>query len=124
LQPPKSWSGEQLELRRIGNDGRVMVKTLERDDNQCNTVKLLGHDGPITAAAFSPDHRRLVMASEDRTARIWEVPSGRLHQVLRGHVRRINGVAVSPAGGQVVTASDVSVASLSFFSAVIARNSR
>jgi hypothetical protein len=107
LQPPNGWIGGALELRRIDAAGKVSVKTVERGDSHgCSTAKLLGHDGPITAAAFSPDNRWVVTASEDRTARIWEVPSGRLHQVLRGHLRRINGVTVSSDGLLVVTASD------------------
>ena len=34
---------------------------------------LRGHEGTVTSAAFSPDGSRIVTASYDRTARIWDV---------------------------------------------------
>ena len=32
----------------------------------------LGHDGGVNAAAFSPDGTRIVTASDDKTARVWD----------------------------------------------------
>jgi WD40 repeat protein len=34
-----------------------------------------GHDDPVNVVAFSPDGIRVVTASDDKTARIWNNPS-------------------------------------------------
>ena len=44
-----------------------------------------GHQGGVWDAEFSPDGKRIVTASEDRTARIWDAATGREIVVLRGH---------------------------------------
>jgi WD40 repeat protein len=66
---------------------------------------LRGHDGPVNSAAFSLDGQRVVTASEDGTARIWNTASGTQLGVLRGHRRPVNSAAFSPDGERVVTAS-------------------
>ncbi len=67
-------------------------------------VVLRGHDGPILASRLSPDGSRLVTASSDGTARLWEVTGGE-GAVLRGHADWVLSAAFSPDGGRVVTAS-------------------
>ena len=37
------------------------------------------------SAAFSGDGKRVVTASEDKTARIWDAESGKEIAVLKGH---------------------------------------
>lgn len=44
---------------------------------------VLGHAGPVTATAFSPDGRRIVTASDDNTARVWDV--SRTAVIVRDH---------------------------------------
>src|SRR5271157_5229095 len=63
------------------------------------------HDANLITASFSPDGRWVVTASEDGTARVWEVASGKaVGQPLR-HNGVIKSVAFSPDGKRVVTAS-------------------
>ena len=39
----------------------------------------------MSSAAFSPDGTRIVTASDDKTARIWDAATGKELTVLRGH---------------------------------------
>ncbi|HYT47911.1 MAG TPA: TIR domain-containing protein, partial [Burkholderiales bacterium] len=64
-----------------------------------------GHEGPVNSAAFSPDGSRIVTASTDRTARIWDAASGKEIAVLRGHEDTVISAAFSPDGSRIVTAS-------------------
>ena len=68
-------------------------------------VSLRGHRGQVNAAAWSPDGRRAVTAGDDRTARVWDVRTGRELAELRGHRRFVTGAAFSADGARVVTGS-------------------
>jgi WD40 repeat protein/TPR repeat protein len=66
---------------------------------------LSGHSDFLRSAAYSPDGMRVVTASLDKTARIWDARSGKQLAVLSGHGDRVNSAAYSPDGTQIVTAS-------------------
>ena len=66
---------------------------------------LKGHGSSVESATYSPDGRRIVTASEDNTARVWEANSGRLLAVLTGHRARVWSATYSPDGRRIVTAS-------------------
>jgi WD40 repeat protein len=59
----------------------------------------------VNSATFSPDGSRIVTASGDKTARIWDAASAKQIAVLRGHDREVNSAAFSPDGSRIVTAS-------------------
>ncbi|MBX7222312.1 MAG: SUMF1/EgtB/PvdO family nonheme iron enzyme [Blastocatellia bacterium] len=76
--------------------------------NQVEKVQprtLIGHNGFVQAARFSPDNRRIVSASADLTAKIWDVASGQELRTLTGHQDVVKSVAFSPDGKKIVTAS-------------------
>jgi WD40 repeat protein len=73
---------------------------------------LSGHKKPVTAAAFSPDGRRIVTASADQTARLWDTASGEQLHVLSGHTETLESAVFSPDGQRIVTASDDQTARL------------
>ena len=64
-----------------------------------------GHVGAVNSAAFSPDGSRIVTASRDKTARIWDATSAEEIAVLRGHDSFVQSAAFSPDGSRLVTAS-------------------
>jgi WD40 repeat protein len=74
----------------------------------------------VDSASFSPDGRRIVTASEDKTAKIWDAASGHLLATLQGHSARLGFAAFSPDGRLIVTSSDDKTAKLWEVEAVIA----
>jgi predicted oxidoreductase (fatty acid repression mutant protein) len=68
-------------------------------------VALTGHADRVLAAAFSPDGTRVVTASADRTARVWDAATGAVIAVLAGHTDGVNAAAFSSEGSRIVTAS-------------------
>ena len=68
-------------------------------------VAITGHTDRVRTAAFSPDGRRIVTASYDNTARIWDAATGHQIMLLSGHVDGVRSAAFSPDGRRIVTAS-------------------
>ena len=74
---------------------------------------LSGHADAVLSVAVTPDGRRAVSGSYDRTLRVWDIStplnasleSGAEERVLRGHERTVNAVAVTPDGRRAVSAS-------------------
>ncbi len=66
--------------------------------------QLQGHQGIVFSANFSPDGKRIVTASRDKTARIWDL-KGKPLAVLEGHQDRVVSANFSPDGKRIVTAS-------------------
>jgi WD40 repeat protein len=79
-------------------------------------ISLRGHMDEVHALAFFPNGQTLVSGASDRTLKLWDVETGQERMTLiqplgrqafpRGDVRnRINGVAVSPDGNTLASAS-------------------
>ena len=64
------------------------------------------HADMIDHAQFSPDGKKAVTASTDKTARIWDVENGKELTRLTGHTKYVSYAQFSPDGRKVVTASD------------------
>lgn len=67
---------------------------------------LVGHKDTIWGASFSPDGSRVVTASWDATAKVWDAASGAELFTLAGHLKhRVSSAHFSPDGKRIVTAS-------------------
>jgi len=66
---------------------------------------LTGHFGQVIAVSFSPDGALLGTASHDRTARLWDVSTGKTTRTLKGHTGYLYGAVFSPDGTLLATAS-------------------
>ena len=73
--------------------------------------RVLVHDRAVVSTVFSPDGKLLVTVSEDKTARLFEVASGK--ELARpAHDAGVNNAAFSPGGKLLATASDDGTARL------------
>jgi WD40 repeat protein len=60
----------------------------------------------VWSVAFSPDGKRILTGSTDKTAKLWDTATGWEILTLKGHTDGVRGVAFSPNGRRIVTSSD------------------
>ncbi|WP_437477905.1 AAA family ATPase [Sorangium sp. So ce1014] len=63
------------------------------------------HRDKVTGCAISPDGKRIVSSSYDKTLRVWDIASGQLLSIIEGHGDWVMACAISPDGQRVVSAS-------------------
>ncbi|MEH2085927.1 AAA-like domain-containing protein [Nostoc sp.] len=74
-------------------------------DNIQERAQFKGHQGTLHSATFSPDGQRIVTASDDKTAKVWDA-KGNLLADLKGHKNEVTSAVFSLDGQRIVTASD------------------
>ncbi|KIN97133.1 hypothetical protein M404DRAFT_37720, partial [Pisolithus tinctorius Marx 270] len=68
---------------------------------------LQGHASEVQSVAFSPDGKRIVSGSRDKTVRVWDVEGGvQIGNPLEGHSDGVYSVAFSPDGKRIVSGSE------------------
>jgi len=66
---------------------------------------LTGHADVVYSVAWSPDGARLATASHDKSARVWEWPSGKESKAFRDAADPVTRVCFAPDGKSLYTAS-------------------
>lgn len=93
--------GAQNTLGALGRPGEIAVWNA---DTGKQLWSIVGHEGPITSLAYSPDGERIATTSWDRSAGLWDAKSGERKGTLLGHRDWVRGVAFSPKGFTLATA--------------------
>jgi WD40 repeat protein len=73
---------------------------------QPKLVLPIGHTNFVDNACFFPDGKKVLTASADKTAKIWDAQSGALLADLKGHAGNVTCARISSNGKKIVTASN------------------
>jgi len=92
-------------MRKNPGNQKAMALAVSELRNAVLPLVTLHHGGGVQDASFSPDGTRVVTASEDGTAQVWDATSGqKIGQPMR-HAGWVHTAEFSPDGTKVVTAS-------------------
>jgi WD40 repeat protein len=70
------------------------------------TVIQQGHELAVLSVAISPDSNFVVSTSRDKTAKLWEINTGREVRTFSGHEASVTSAALSPDGKHLLTGSN------------------
>jgi WD40 repeat protein len=93
------FSADGRRLAVAATDGKVRLLAVNRRGRD---ITLSGHQGAVYAVRFNRDATKVVSASDDRTARIWDVASHRSTSLP--HVAAVTSASFDPNGRRLATA--------------------
>ena len=73
--------------------------------------QFIGHQGTVNSISFSPNGEYIATASDDGTARLWNLSGNQIAQ-FQGHQGAVKSVSFNPKGEYIATASDDGTARL------------
>ncbi len=86
----------------------LMILFITQVDARAQEPRLMlpiGHTAQLYSAVFSVDGKWVLTASEDKTAKIWDVQSGLLLANLQGHTAAVLDASFSSDGNAILTLS-------------------
>jgi WD40 repeat protein len=89
----------------VGFDGRDAEAVLRVQAANSGALAALHHDDQVRTVAYSTDGARVLTASFDHTARVWDARTGRLLRTFSGHAYKVEFAAFSNDGRWIVTTS-------------------
>jgi WD40 repeat protein len=66
---------------------------------------LEGHTNEINCVAITPDCKRAITGSRDKTCIIWDLITGKAIKILNGHTSYVTAVAITPDGKKAISGS-------------------
>ena len=72
---------------------------------QCERT-LEGHDHYVSCLCLTPDGRRVISGSDDKTIRIWDLDTGECLRILEGHAERVSALTLNNDGSLAISAGD------------------
>ncbi|BAZ68014.1 WD-40 repeat protein [Fischerella sp. NIES-4106] len=97
--------GATLEIFNLENFKRKYFKTSGKLTNKKDFFTLNEHNNWVKAVTLTPDSKRIVSASADKTLKVWDREKSKELFTLEGHAGSVNSVAVTPNGKWAISAS-------------------
>lgn len=105
-----AWLSYSQDGRNIASFGGGRIKVWESGSS--TEAMTLRHGGTVKDCGFSPDGQRIASCGTDGIVRIWELATGKLLRVLRGHEAEVTSLAWHPKGGFIASAGSDQIARL------------
>jgi hypothetical protein len=100
-----AYLAKALELNARNSEAFALTTALLTQESLPVVTGSMKHDSWVNSAQFSPDGQRVVTASGDGTARVWDAASGKALSEPMKHDNRVSSAQFSPDGQRVLTAS-------------------
>jgi WD40 repeat protein/mono/diheme cytochrome c family protein len=91
--------------------GENVLHLIETETGQ-EVRRLDGHTDSVVGVAVAPDGRRALSASDDGTARLWDLESGHVLRTFPGHGVPVKSVAFAPDGRRALSGNSDRTVSL------------